>query len=290
MLDVRRARAVRNELNRARSDASGVADRVGAVVGVAVAVTIRAGLLVGLVGCLLSLPLDAGRVGGLLTDPRGLRLGLGQIVLPPVLHGLDQSAADADHDHTADRGQDHDQDRSRHGGGHAHLVQRGDNTEEQDEDRGGIGQGRAVGEPAQGAFDEHLDCCGDRGGDNDDDDGHDQAREERDDLGQQRADGVGSEDAEGQLQDEEQQRVVDELADEVAGVEFGVLQRLLDPATLHGVVEADLGQERAEGFADGLGHDDPDDQDQQEDDQLGDEVRHRRHPGGKSVFHELCLS
>ena len=46
-------------------------------VGVAVAVTIRAGLLLGLVGCLLSLPLDAGSVGCVLTDSRGFRLGPG---------------------------------------------------------------------------------------------------------------------------------------------------------------------------------------------------------------------
>ena len=189
----------------------------------------------------------------MLPDPGRLVLSGGQVGLPAGLHRLDQPAADSDHEDASDGGEHGDQHGCGDGGGDTYLVQRRDDAQSEDEDRGNVGQGLAVGQSAQASLDEGLDSGGDRGGDHDDDDRDNQRGNERDDRGQQVTDRVGPKDSERKLQHEQHQRVVDELADNVRCVVFGLGQGLSDPATLHGAIETDPLEDLVDGLGDGLG-------------------------------------
>ena len=67
-----------------------------------------------------------------------------QPAFPAVLHRPHQAAADADDQDAGHGGEHRDQHRRGHRGGDAHLVQRGDHTERDDEDRRQVGQDLAV--------------------------------------------------------------------------------------------------------------------------------------------------
>src|SRR5829696_8497757 len=85
---------------------------------------------------------DGRRAAGVGLQPGCLTLGGGEVALPPLLHRADQAAADADDDDAAHGGEDRDEDRGRDRGGHADLVERGDDTEEDDEGRGDVDRRR----------------------------------------------------------------------------------------------------------------------------------------------------
>ena len=137
----------------------GYRERLTAVAQVAL------GLLFGLLG-LLS---EGRRVLSVLGDLRSFFLCFVEVGLPTGLHGLDQTAANTHDKDPGDGCQDCNEDRGSDGDSNVHLVQRGNDADEDDEATGEVGQEFAVGEPTEGVENQLADASCDGEGDDDDD-------------------------------------------------------------------------------------------------------------------------